>query len=76
MKQVNEYTYSFQIGNTDVVAKVEEHWVEYTFYFSRGTWARKFVSKAGYTGPHELREVAYNLMQRMYDEYKRRKEAQ
>jgi len=64
----------FAVGSTQVRVIVEDRWVEFNFKFKSGNWFRKYVSKAGYTGPEEIPEVARAILQKSYQDYLKSKE--
>lgn len=68
---IQDNVVTFMVGGTRVEAVVRDHWVEFNFYFKSGNWFRKFVSKAGYTGPNEIPEVARNILAKSWEDYKR-----
>lgn len=74
MKIINNVV-TFEIGSVKVRAVVEENWVEFNFRFKSGYWFAKYVSKAGYTGPEEIPEVARNILAKNYQNYLQKKEA-
>lgn len=67
----NTNVFEFLVGKTRVVARVEEYWVEFNFYFSSGNWFRKYVSKAGYTGPDEIPDVARDILAVRWEEFQK-----
>jgi hypothetical protein len=68
--------FNFNVDTTKVRAVVEDNWVEFTFTFKSGNWFRKFVSKAGYTGPDEIPVVARDILAIQWERFqKERKKA-
>lgn len=65
----------FLIGTTQVRAIVEHNWVEFNFKFKSGNWFRKYISKAGYTTPDEIPQVARDILKKSYEDYQKRKGA-